>query len=207
MKMRSLVGVLAAVCAVATLWTAIPALGADPAAQPPKMSPEAQKMMETYMKAGTPGPEHANMAKMVGTWDLDVTDMSGPAPMKSKGSAEFKAGLGGRVLFQTVKGDMMGMPFDGWAVMGYDNVAKKYWSLWTDSMSTGPQVSWGTCENESSCSYAGTYNDAMTGKEAKVRMTMKAAGPDQQTFEFFGPGKDGKETKMMEIVYHRHKGM
>jgi len=183
---------------------AMPALAAEPAKEAPAMTPEQQKMMEAYMKAGTPGPEHARLAKWVGSWDLDLTNLDGPTPQKSKGTAQFSSDLGGRVVSQVVKSDMMGMPFEGHGTEGYDNVAKKYWSVWTDSMSTGPSVAWGTC-TEAMCSYEGTYNDAVTGKAAKVRMTIKAESADKQVFNYFGPGPDGKEKKMMEIVYTRKK--
>ena len=41
---------------------------------------------------------------------------------------------------------MMGMPFTGHGMRGYDNVSGKYWSTWNDSMSTGMMVSEGTCD-------------------------------------------------------------
>ena len=183
---------------------AMPALAAEPAKDAPAMSPEQQRIMEAYMKAGTPGPEHARLAKWVGAWDLDLTNFEGPTPQKSKGTAEFSSDLDGRVVNQVVKSDMMGMPFVGHGTEGYDNVAKKYWSVWTDNMSTGPSVAWGTC-TDVLCSYEGTYNDALSGKPTKVRMTIKAEGADKQVFSYFGPGPDGKEKKTMEIVYLRKK--
>ena len=55
-------------------------------------------------------------------------------------------GLDGRVLIEEVTSSMMGMPFTGHGMTGYDNVTGKYWSTWTDSMSTGLMVSEGTCD-------------------------------------------------------------
>ena len=184
---------------------AVPALGADPAQNTPKMTPEQEKMMAAYMKAAAPGPEHARLARMVGTWDMQVTSYDGPTPHTDAGTAVFTIGLGGRVLTQNVKSSMAGMPYEGSGSEGFDNVSKKYWSVWTDSMSTGPLMSWGTCDAAGACAYEGTSNDPMTGKAMTSRMTLKPQGADKQVFDFFGPGPDGKEVKMMEIVYTRKK--
>ena len=37
----------------------------------PQMTPEQQAEMEAYIKAGTPGAVHAQLAKTVGTYDLE----------------------------------------------------------------------------------------------------------------------------------------
>lgn len=183
---------------------ALPAHGAEPAPAP-AMTPEQQKMMETYMRAAAPGPEHERLAKMAGTWKLVITDYSGPTPADDEGTAVYTVGLGGRVLTQSVTSSMNGMPFQGMGIEGYDNVGKKYWSVWNDSLSTGPMIAWGTCDGAGSCSYEGSVNDPMTGKPAKVRMTLRADGADRRIFEFYGTGPDGKEAQMMRIVYTRQQ--
>jgi hypothetical protein len=201
MKMRDSIG--CAVLLVATL--AIPANGAEPAKDAPKMTPDQQKMMEAYMKAGTPGPEHALLGQMAGNWQMQITSYDGPTPQVAAGTAAMTVGLGGRVLVQNVTSVMNGQPYQGTGTEGYDNVSKKYWSVWNDSMSTGPMISWGTCDASGACKYEGTSNDAVTGKPAKFRMTMTPQGADKHTFVLFGAGPDGKEMKMMEIVYTRKK--
>jgi hypothetical protein len=192
-------------CLLLTAALALPALGAAPAKEAPKMTPEQQKMMDAWMKAGTPGPEHARLGQMAGTWKMQITSYDGPTPHTDEGTAVFTAGLGGRVVTQAVTSTMNGMPYQGSGTEGYDNVSKKYWSIWTDNMSTGPMTSWGTCDAAGACTYTATYNDAMTGKPAKARLTLKPDGPDKSTFTMFGPGPGGKEVKMMEIVYTRQK--
>src|SRR5438093_13625239 len=116
-------GALAAVAVSAAAWAAdMPAKPAKDAAKPamaasaapakqpaqpamPAMTPEQQKMMEMYMKAGTPGPEHERLAKGVGTWDMVVTswDAPGAPPNKEQGTAQMSMTLGGRVQVQTIK--------------------------------------------------------------------------------------------------------
>src|SRR5438105_4065574 len=103
-----------------------------------EMSAEEKAMMDKYMKAATPGPEHAQMAKMAGKWKLQVTSWMKPGapPMKSDGTAEYRSIMGGRFLEQEVHGDMAGQPFEGRGVEGYDNVTKEHWGTWVDNMGT-----------------------------------------------------------------------
>jgi hypothetical protein len=87
-------------------------------------------------------------------------------------------------------------------MMGFDNVTGKYWSTWNDSMSTGILVTEGTCDDQGkTCTFTGTWNDAIKKAPVKARMTTRWTSPTTEIFELYGPGKDGKEFKMMEITY------
>jgi len=179
----------------------------DPkASAPPKMSAAEQEMMEKYMKAATPGPEHQKLAKLAGKWGLRVSAWMAPGapPEKSDGTAEFTSVLGGRYLQQEVKGSMSGQPFEGRGMEGYDNVTKERFSTWTDSMSTGLIVMRGKCAAEAKkCTYKGTMPDAVAGKTVPVTQSVTYTDDDHFTFEMHGPGPDGKSFKMIEIAYTR----
>ena len=96
----------------------------------PEMTPEQKAEMEAYMKAGTPGAPHQMLASTAGTYDLKIKSWHEPgAPaMEETGTATRKMMLGGRVLVEDVTSTMMGMPFTGHGMTGYDNVTGKYWS-------------------------------------------------------------------------------
>ena len=114
----------------------------------PEMTPAQKAEMEAYMKAGTPGAPHQALASTAGSYDLKIKswhEPGGPA-MEDTGTATRTMALGGRVLVEEVSSSMMGMPFTGHAMTGFDNVSGKYWSTWNDSMSTGIMVSEGTCD-------------------------------------------------------------
>lgn len=180
---------------------ASPATSATPAM--PEMTPEQQAEMELYMKAGAPGPQHADLAKAAGTYDMALKswhEPDGPAE-ESTGTATRTMILEGRVLAEEVSSSMMGMPFTGHGMTGYDNVTGKYWSTWNDSMSTGIMVSEGTCDSEGACTFTGSMSDAMKKGPVSTRMVMRWTSPTVQVFEMHVPGRDGKEFKMMEIVY------
>ncbi|HEY1033825.1 MAG TPA: DUF1579 domain-containing protein [Pseudoxanthomonas sp.] len=173
--------------------------------KPPAMTPEMQAMMEAYQKAGTPGMEHGRLASMAGTYDLVVKSWYAPGapPSTDGGTATRKMILGNRVMLEEVTSQMMGQPFSGQGLHGFDNVTGKYWGTWNDSMSTGLMVSEGTCDAQLSCTYTGTHNDAVTKKPQSSRMTTRWTDKNTEVFEMYGPGPDGKETKMMEITYKR----
>ena len=171
--------------------------------EPPKLTPEQQAEMEAYQKAGTPGVPHAALASTAGNYELDLKSWSEPsgAPTESTGKATRRMILDGRVLVEAVDATMMGAPFTGHAMMGYDNVSGEYWSTWMDSMSTGLMVSHGSCDALGACTFTGSWNDPVRKGPVTARMTSRWTSPGTQLFEMFGPGGDGKEMKMMEIVY------
>lgn len=188
--------------AVSALLLAGPALAQD---KPPAMTPETQAMMEAYQKAGTPGMEHGRLASMAGTYDLTVKSWYAPGapPSTDTGTATRRMILGNRVMLEEVTSQMMGQPFSGQGLHGFDNVTGKYWGTWNDSMSTGLMVSEGTCDAQLSCTYTGTHNDPVTKKPQSSRMTTRWTDKNTEVFEMYGPGPDGKEAKMMEITYKR----
>ncbi|HZN56102.1 MAG TPA: DUF1579 family protein [Candidatus Polarisedimenticolaceae bacterium] len=184
----------------------VAALVAGPAlaqGQPPEMTPEQKAEMEAYMKAGTPGAPHKTLAATAGKYSLKVKSWqdAGSPPNEEAGTAVRTMALDGRVLVEEVNSTMMGTPYVGHAMMGYDNVTGKYWSTWNDSMSTGLMVSEGTCDAKNNCTFKGSWNDPIKKAPITSRMTTRWTSPTTQIFEMFAPGRDGKEMKMMEITY------
>jgi hypothetical protein len=169
----------------------------------PELTPEQQAELEAYQKAGTPGAPHKTLAATVGTYSLKTKAWHEPGgpPMEESGTATRTMALDGRVLVEEVTGTTMGVPFTGHGMHGYDNVSGKHWSTWTDSMSTGIMLSHGTCDAKNSCTYTGSWNDPIKKGPVTARMTSRWTSPTTEVFEMYGPGKDGKEMKMMEITY------
>ncbi len=196
--------VLCATGLAATLAVAQGTQQKTPAQAPPAMTPQQKAEMEAFAKAGTPGPQHQALAGMAGTYDMKIKAWHAPGqpPAEDTGTATRSMTLGGRVLVEDVSASMMGAPFNGHGMMGFDNVTGKYWSTWNDSMSTGLFVSEGTCDAAGkSCTFTGTMNDPVKKTASKLRMTTKWTSPTVELFEMYGPGPDGKEMKMMEMTY------
>jgi len=188
---------------------AIPALvhaaDAKPAAKPPEMSAEQKAMMEAYMKAGTPGTQHAAMAKRAGDYELTITswDAPGAPPVTDTGKASRKMVLDGRVMVEMMEGTNHGQPFSGHGMQGYDNVSGRYWGTWNDSMSTGVMVSDGECDDKDACSFTGSWNDPISKQKTTAHMKSRWTDANTEVFEMNAPGPDGKEFKMMEITYKK----
>jgi hypothetical protein len=183
----------------------LPVVSAAEPQQQPQMTPEQKAEMEAYAKAGTPGAPHQALAATVGSYDVTMKNWQEPGapPVQEKGSATRTMALDGRVLVEEFKGSMMGMPFSGRGMTGYDNVSGRYWSTWNDSMSTGITVSEGTCDAHKTCTFTGSWNDPVKKGPVKARMTSRWTSPTTEVFEMYAPGRDGKEMKMMEMTYTR----
>jgi len=166
---------------------------------------DMQAMMETYQKLATPGEPHKEFASLAGSWSTKTKSWMEPnkPPMESTGSCEQKMLLGGRFLQMECTGDMMGQPFTGIGVNGYDNHTKKYVSTWMDSMGTGIYYMEGTASADGkTITQKGQYDDPIEGR-MKLRGVTKMVDANTQIFEMYGTGKRGKEMKMMEITYTR----
>lgn len=174
-----------------------------------QMSAEERAAMEAWMKAMTPGAEHQRLATYVGKWTGTVTMWQAPGapPEVSRTSAERSMGLGGRVLTEHWTGNLMGMPFEGTGMTGYDKAAKKWWSAWSDNFGTGVMVSHGDCAEDPAkgCTYTATSTDPVTGKPVASRSTVRWPSPDEEKMEMFIPGPGGKEFKTMEVTIRRQK--
>jgi hypothetical protein len=182
-------------------------LSAFALAKPEKPSDpmDAQAVMETYQKLATLGEPHKQLAALAGSWTTTTQSWMEPGkpPIKSTGSCEQTMLLGGRFLQQKCTGEMMGHPFTGIGVTGYDNHTKQYVSTWIDTMGTGIFFMEGTASADGkTVTQTGTYDDPIKGK-MQLRAVSRTVDTNTHIFEMYGTGKNGKEWKMMEITYTR----
>jgi uncharacterized lipoprotein NlpE involved in copper resistance len=165
--------------------------------------------MKAMMESGTPGEPHKMLAKSTGTWSADVTHWMGEGapPQKATGTSVTTMLYGGRYQQSKFSGNMMGMPFEGTAIMGYDNTEKKYYSTWIENMSTAIMITWGTWDEASkSITLSGTMKNPANGHECDLKQIYKIVDDNTHVMEMYGPDpKTGKEYKMMEITYTRKK--
>ena len=159
------------------------------------------------MKAATPGPQHEVLKKMAGDWNAKVTtqmDPSQPAQVQSSTSTLTML-MDGRYCQEVVSGQMMGQPFSGMGITGYDNVLGKYVSTWIDNMGTGIMTSTGTADASGKViTWAASMTDPVTGKVSKERMVTTIVDDDHHTLEMYGtPPGAKKEMKTMTIEYSR----
>lgn len=177
--------------------------------------PSEAEMMKQMMELSKTGENHKLLSGMAGNWNYTVKmwmDPSAP-PSDSSGTAVIKPIMDGRFFVGDFTGKMKmpgedgklkEMQFKGMSLDGYDNVKKKFISVWCDSMGTGMMTSEGTYDASSKMfTYNGEY-EAIPGMKTQVRMLMKVTDKDHHNFEFYENRGSG-EAKTMEINYTRKK--
>jgi hypothetical protein len=161
-----------------------------------------------WMKLAQPGEHHARLKAMVGDWKMTGKSWMTPgvAATMWDGVSEKKMLLGDRYLQETVHSQMMGMPFNGIGVLGYDNVQGKYLWSWIDDMGTGMMLSEGSCDKSGKVlTMVGEYLDPTMEANQTVRTVINIVSENKHTFEMYTKGPDTPEFKNMEIVYERGK--
>jgi hypothetical protein len=170
------------------------------------LSSYAQSAEEkAWMEFMTPGEQHLMLSKDNGVWTEEITFWTAPGapPMTYTATCTNEMILGGRYQRSVHKGEMMGMPFEGINIMGYDKARKMFFSSWVDNMGTGIMNSEGTYDAaQKMLVLKGQTTDPSTGKQMSFRQTMKWIDTNTQEMEMFMV-TDGKEFKSMAIKFKR----
>ena len=176
------------------------ALAFGQSARAQEMTPE---MMETWQKYSMPGEAHQAFTDMAGHWTHAVTMWMAPGapPMESTATSDAEVEMDGRWLEEEFSGNMMGMPFHGENLLGYDNFREEYVSLWRDNLSTAAMITRGTYDPATkTLTMTGTVDDFMSGtRDVTVRQVITHPDATHSTMEMYMPGPDGNEFLTMRI--------
>lgn len=168
--------------------------------------PEA---MQDMMQSMTPGEPHKKLAAQSGEFIIKGRTWWDPKaqPMELKGTATQKMIHGGRYQLQEFKGDTMGMPYEGTAVTGYDNVTKEYFSTWIDTMRTGIVHYRGKADEKGVVSMTCEMEDPRDPTvKGTFRRVMKLDDKDSFTIETWTKDKKHpEEFKVAEMTFTRKK--
>jgi len=204
--MKNRITHLCALFVLAGIFTAGCPVAAD---EPLSNKTDAAKMAEMMKRAeaaGTPGASHKALEPLVGEWTADVKCWMAPdaSPTMSKGTAKSEWVMNGRFVREEFNGDMMGKPFRGMSLIGYDNQKQKYNSLWVDDMSTAIFTSEGVADHGAKIiTFSSKMDCPMTGeKDVPVKQVLRIISADRHVFEMYDPRK-GNDSKTMEITYTR----
>ena len=167
-----------------------------------KSDAEKQEMQKKMEAAGTPGPAHEALEAFVGNWKAEVKCWCEPggSPDVSQGTAKASWILNGHFLEAEFHGEMMGKPFTGRSLMGYDNIKQTFNTVWVRDMQTSTFTSEGKVENGNKViTLEGKSSCPATGrKDISIRTVFRVISPDKHVFEMFNDG-----AKSMEITYTR----
>lgn len=168
-------------------------------------SAAAPAMDPKVMEAMQPGPEHQQLAKLVGTWNVACSMWMKPdaEATQSKGTCVFRHILDRRFVQGDFSGSFMDKPFNGLAIIGYDRAAKRYVSTWCDSMATSFVCLKGTSsDNGRTITYAGDMVCPQQGPTT-VRQVETHDSDSRFSLVMYQTPEGGKESKSMELVYTR----
>ena len=163
---------------------------------------DKEEMMKKMQAAGTPGPGHNALEALEGNWKAEVQCWMEPggAAKTSRATAKAKWIFGGRFLEEEFHGEMMGRPFTGRCLLGFDNTKQRYKSIWIDEFSTAIQTSEGKGENGNTViTLEGKADCAATGRrDVPTKQVYRVLSHDKHVLEMFHDGE-----KTMEITYTR----
>ena len=163
------------------------------------------KVWKDYM---TPGDVHKMIAAADGEWTENVQmwmDPNTSTPTEAIITTSNEMILGGRYQLSKTKGTLMGMPFEGWSLLGYDNIKKKFTSTWVDNIGTGTITLEGIWNDATkSIELKGKSFDPSSGKDVEMRQNIKFIDNDHQEMQMFDT-KSGSEKKTVEIKMTRKK--
>ena len=187
------------------LWSAYSSAGDEKGQEKSAADAAQAAMMEAYMKLAEPGEHHEHLKALAGTWKTTTKWWMGPGePEISHGVSKNTWILGGRFLQMEFKSTSEEHPFEGFGLVGYDNIKKQHVNVWCDTMGTGATVSHGTCDDSGKVfTYVATYEDPMTRQPKTSRWVTKVINNNKHVFTIHNIGKDGKETQELEVTYVR----
>lgn len=165
---------------------------------------EMERMKQMGEKFATPSAAHQRLDYFTGVWDT-TTEITGMPP--EPGTQTIQWILGGRYIQSTVSGSLMGEPFEGRGLMGYDNYKKKYTSVWCDNHSTALLTSEGLADQTGNViTLFGTMDEWLDGTHDKaVKYVYRIVDEDTYEFEIHDLGIVPGETKVITMTATRKK--
>ncbi len=126
-------------------------------------------------------------------------------PEVNKGKASNKLIYGGRYLEMNYKGKAMGQPFEGQGIIGFDNLKRRYFSTWIDSMNTMLMLSEGTIGDDGKIiTLDSNLTCPMTRQPMQAQDVVTIVDKNNYKYEMFEI-RGGEKIKHLEINYKRAK--
>jgi len=165
-------------------------------------------MMAKAKRFTQPGGHHKELERFIGKWNTETRIfMAGQETPAEKGTAEFSWLMPDRWLKGESKGTLMGMPCDGFHVIGYDNFKQSFVATHVTNFDTAMN----RCEGDMDPSgkallMYGTIDEYLTGENDKmVKLVWRFPSPDKLVMEIHDLPIGEQNTKVVEVVYTRAK--
>jgi len=173
-----------------------------------EMPPEMAAMYAAAAKFTQPGEKHKKLEAYLGRWDVESLVSMGPGnEMKSAMTAEFAWQIPGRFLKLESRGSLMGMPYQGFGLLGYDNFKQAFVSTWIDNMNTYKLDAQGNLAQDGTTLITyGTLDEYLTGENDKpVKYVYRWKDADHFSFEVHDLAIGETNTCVVTMNYSRAK--
>jgi hypothetical protein len=200
MRIRTLFLVVAV--AIGTGWAANDVFSQDEA-EDGAAGPDQAEVMQKWQEFMTPAEPHAELAARIGKWAGDATMYESGTELTSRTTYERTMILGGRYMVEDVEGSWSGMPFQGRAIVGFDNHRKEYFSVWIDSFGTSFMLFRGKADENGTIHMATEPQEDFLGRVSSYRVVTTHPDDDTETFEMFHVDAEGKEALAMKMTLKR----
>lgn len=209
MKLRILLSIGVAACVLTLATTQVMSQEKETTKGFQQKQAQMDEQTAAWMKAAEPGPNHKLLDCYVGKWNITCQHWMEPGAevTESRGYCESNWVLGGRYVETRYRGEFMEKPFKGIGFVGYDNIQKKFTSVWIDNLGTGIMVEEGTYDAaKKEFTYRGEFT-CPEGQTIKSQTTIRIIDDDKHIMTMYHATPDSDEPfKVMEITYTRIAG-
>jgi hypothetical protein len=166
----------------------------------------AQEQVPVRTAADEPG---APLARMAGDWDTRATfwtwkDPTAP-PMECTATVSAQLIMGGRFLFQNVRGRCGNQPIEAIGVIGYDSATGRYQAASFDNMGTSISLHTGEENDAGDIVLHLSYQESSTGATVE-RQTVRTMISEREWVETAHETRKRDKRKVMEITARRIDG-
>ena len=151
-----------------------------------------------------PGPEHARLTAMAGTWDVDMTFRFRPdgPPVAVKATSTIRPVLGGLFIEESIEGALNGTPFTTLAWTGFNTSTRQYEATRIASTNTARIAETGTYD-ERTKQFELKADYPLAGETWHQRTVIQQSSPDAMTATSYLSFGNVPEWKAVEIKYSR----
>lgn len=181
----------------------------DPAQAPAGEQIDMKEMMKRAEKYTQPGPHHAALEKLLGTWDTEIrVKIPGRDVPPEKGSSTCSWLMKGRWVKCEATGTVMGMPAESFVIFGYDNFKMSYRIATVTSLDTALNTSEGDMDPSGKALVTyGTLDEYLTGEHDKMVKTIwRFQSADEFVMEVYDLPIGETNNQVLAQTYRRRKG-
>ena len=199
---RFIPGLLAGVCAALLFVPAFTQDAHDAGAD------DLAAMMAKAKQFTQPGEHHKELTRFIGKWSTETRiTMTGYEAPAEKGTAEFSWLMPDRWIKGEVKGTLMGMPCDGFYIVGYDNFKQSFVATHVTNFDTSMNHGEGDIDPATKALVLySTVDEYLTGEVGKMaKAVWRFPSADKLVMELHDLAIGEQNTKVVEVVYTRAK--